>query len=86
MTGSVNASDYSRLNGTLINNTGDNSQIIDVSTLQDQGFEEAGFSWWTAYAPCCEQGPNYDPFADTYDCMYLDACSRPGFFTAEVVG
>ncbi len=41
---------------------------------------------FASYAPCCEQGPNYDPFADTYDCLFLDACTKPGEFFAEMVG
>jgi beta-xylosidase len=64
----------------------DNASRVDNTTTEAEGFKVAGFSYWTAYAPCCEKNPNYDPYADTFDCIYYDACSNPGLFTADMVG
>jgi hypothetical protein len=84
LTGFIN---FDRLNGTLLNISSNISQILNETAALLQGYKKAGFSVWSAYAPCCEQGPNYDPFADKSDCMnYPDVCSKPGFFTAQMVG
>lgn len=44
------------------------------------GWEPASFTTYTSYAPCCWDSPNYDPNADTTECVYYNACSYTGDF------
>jgi hypothetical protein len=46
------------------------------------GWKKAGFTWYTSYAACCPQNPNYDPQADSSECDDYSACEYSGEFAA----
>jgi hypothetical protein len=44
------------------------------------GWNEASWTHFISYAPCCEGSPNYDPSADTTECDLYSACDYLGQF------
>eukprot|EP01084_Bolivina_argentea_P246206 412095_1 len=42
----------------------------------------ASFTYYTSYAACCPDNPNYDPNADTTECDDYSACDYSGDFAA----
>lgn len=42
----------------------------------------AAFTYYTSYAPCCPNSPNYDPRADKSECEDYSACKYLGDFAA----
>jgi len=42
----------------------------------------ASWTYYTSYAPCCSDNPNYDPNADTTECTQYSACDYSGDFAA----
>jgi hypothetical protein len=44
------------------------------------GWNQASWTTYTSYAPCCEDSPNYDPSADTTECELYSACDYTGQF------
>ena len=39
-------------------------------------------TYYTSYAACCPDNPNYDSSADTKECDWYSACDYPGIFAA----
>jgi len=44
------------------------------------GWTPASWTYFISYAPCCEGRPNYDPSADTEECVVYGACDYMGDF------
>jgi hypothetical protein len=44
------------------------------------GWNQASWTTYTSYAPCCKDSPNYDPSADTTECDLYSACDYLGQF------
>jgi hypothetical protein len=44
------------------------------------GWNQASWTHYISYAPCCEDSPNYDPSADTTECDEYSACDYLGGF------
>jgi hypothetical protein len=42
------------------------------------GWNHASWTYYIAYAPCCEDSPNYDSSADTTECNVYNACDHIG--------
>ena len=40
----------------------------------------ASWTWYTSYASCCPNNPNYDPNANRSECTDFSACQYPGEF------
>eukprot|EP01083_Nonionella_stella_P106905 308959_1 len=54
--------------------------IVQVSVESLSG--TAQLTWYMSYAPCCPGNANYDPNANTTECIQYNACSYSGDFWA----
>eukprot|EP01084_Bolivina_argentea_P155140 270383_1 len=54
--------------------------IVDVLVESLSG--TAQLTWYISYAPCCPENANYDPNADTTECVQYSACDYSGDFWA----
>lgn len=46
----------------------------------ESGWLPASWTYYYSYAPCCPDSPNYDPNADTDECVNYSACDYTGEF------
>jgi hypothetical protein len=43
---------------------------------------DAHWTYYSSYAPCCVNSPNYDPTYVTTECLFYNACAHTGEFAA----
>lgn len=51
-------------------------------TLQKGVWKTAAWTYYTSYAPCCKNSPNYNPNAPKGECQDFSACKYLGDFAA----
>ncbi len=56
-------------------------QFASVSAATG-GWKTAAWTWYTSYAACCPNSPNYNPKADKTECNDDSACKYLGDFAA----
>jgi hypothetical protein len=59
---------------------GSPSPPTEVGGECPSGWNQASWTTYTSYAPCCQGSPNYDPFADRTECDLYSACDYLGQF------
>eukprot|EP01104_Vermistella_antarctica_P000552 TRINITY_DN10705_c0_g1_i1.p1 TRINITY_DN10705_c0_g1~~TRINITY_DN10705_c0_g1_i1.p1 ORF type:complete len:439 (-),score=120.94 TRINITY_DN10705_c0_g1_i1:50-1366(-) len=72
---------------TMINNFGADAEVsgkilFEILELDTSVFTKAVVTYFSSYAPCCPNNENYDPDADTTECINYGACEAPGQFAA----
>ena len=68
------------------------ASLVFTATATDLGFIDepqdnslqgvASFTWYSSYAFCCPDNPNYDPKASKEECDDYSACEYAGDFAA----
>ena len=56
--------------------------IVHLVPVAADDWQTASWTWYTSYAACCDNSPNYDSNADTSECDDYSACEYLGEFAA----
>ena len=56
--------------------------LLQVVPVTADGWHTASWTWYTSYAACCKNSPNYDSHADKSECDDYSACEYLGDFAA----